>query len=167
MKQPDLSVVIVSDRQAELGKAVGALLREVQRRSPEDAAAWWKSWFSRYPRSELQEMAVEFRSGGFTSGDRSHGSGERPLGRSFGSLDRASATAFVTIDGRVLDVRRDAGRSAHRLDGGEAIRPGDGAARAPARALGLRDTRRRGGGPGRAGDRHLPQDSPLRCRFAR
>ncbi|MGD8328680.1 MAG: serine/threonine-protein kinase [Acidobacteriota bacterium] len=69
----------------------------------EAAAAWWKSWFQRYPRSELQEMAVEFRSGSFTSGDRPvRSSGERSGARSFGSLERASATAFVTIDGRKL-----------------------------------------------------------------
>jgi len=72
--------------------------------TPEDAAAWWKSWFARYPRSELQEMAVEFRSGSFTSGDRAaRSSGERSGVRSFGSLDRAAAPSFVTIDGRGLD----------------------------------------------------------------
>jgi serine/threonine-protein kinase len=67
----------------------------------DDAADWWKSWFARYPRSELQEMAVEFRSGSFTSGDRPRTAGERSA-RSFGSLERVSATAFVTIDGRKL-----------------------------------------------------------------
>jgi len=69
----------------------------------EAASGWWKGWFERYPRSELQEMAVEFRSGSFTSGDRARSSGERSGSRSFGSLERASATAFVTIDGRKLD----------------------------------------------------------------
>ncbi len=71
--------------------------------TPEDAASWWKSWFTRYPRSELQEMAVEFRSGSFTSGDRARSSGERSGVRSFGSLDRVAAPSFVTIDGRDLE----------------------------------------------------------------
>jgi len=72
--------------------------------TPEDAAGWWKAWFARHPRSELQEMAVEFRSGSFTSGDRAaRASGERSGVRSFGSADRAAAPSFVTIDGRVVD----------------------------------------------------------------
>jgi len=72
--------------------------------TPDAAAPWWKSWFERYPRSDLQEMAVEFRSGSFSSADRTaRTSGERSAVRSFGSLDRTAATAFVTIDGRHLD----------------------------------------------------------------
>ena len=75
--------------------------------TPEDAASWWKSWFARYPRSELQEMAAEFRSGSFASGDRAaRTSGARSGIRSFGSLDRAAAPSFVTIDGRRLDEIR-------------------------------------------------------------
>jgi hypothetical protein len=80
--------------------------------TPEQAAAWWKGWFARYPRSELQEMAVQFRSGSFGSGDRLRSSGERSGSRSFGSLDPQSATSFVTIDGRKLAELEAAGAGA-------------------------------------------------------
>jgi serine/threonine protein kinase len=72
---------------------------------PEEARLWWKEWFAGHPRTELQEMAVQFRSGGgsFTSGDTPRSSGERSGARSFGSLERATSPSFVTIDGRLLD----------------------------------------------------------------
>jgi serine/threonine-protein kinase len=72
---------------------------------PEEARLWWKQWFASHPRTELQEMAVQFRSGSgsFTSGDTPRSSGERSGARSFGSLERAASPSFVTIDGRELD----------------------------------------------------------------
>lgn len=55
----------------------------------EDMRVWWKEWFAAHPRSELQEMAVEFR-----SGSGSFGSSDR---RASWSDERGgSDSAFVT-----------------------------------------------------------------------
>jgi len=54
----------------------------------EDMRLWWKGWFAEHPRSELQKMAVDFR-----SGSGSFGSGDR---RSSWSDDRTAESGFVT-----------------------------------------------------------------------